>query len=165
MRERVTMSSTSLSDDYFIVQMSDKPGLYYCQSIDPYSRRDVELQSKEYGFVQGEGNFFDWIFDDQGKIVGVELHLITHTPPLLTPSDRFHSLDYITWDCGFPSIWFFEQKVGNMRCLEDWESLFFKSASDNDWIVFLGVKFLQMDEIEGLMTRCVSCVSPYGTKH
>src|SRR5262249_28059320 len=147
--------------DYLLVQFESEPVLEMLADFVP---SDVLLKNgRTYHYAKSE-SFYDWLFDDEGNIRGLELH-VSHVPGVLPHSELcsyLGSLPYVEWIGPFPCVWFSGLRGAKGRGLEDWESYYY-CAKDGRWAALFATHFLSRGQADQLEAAIESNRRAYGS--
>jgi len=111
----------------------------------PAGLESITVAGKKYRLLDS-GRFFEWLFDSEGRVVGVEL-CSGPEGDLFLALTRNSFAQNVEWEGGRARIWFFSNREGTQRCLQDWEDYYYGST-DGSLLIALRTHLLSPQEIE-----------------
>jgi len=129
-----------------IIELKDSLHMWLTDAI-PIGLPHIIISEKPFNFIS-DGNFFEWLFDSAGSVVGVELHNPPNQAMFLPLATDTGVLDCS--DPPYPRFWFSAIREGTSRSLQDWEDYYYM-ASDGTMLIILRTHLLTQVELDTLV--------------
>jgi len=96
------------------------------------------------------GNFFEWLFDGAGSVVGVEFRLESSAQFWSSrPNIINHAHAHFDFSDDFPRFWFQSKCLAETKGLQDWEDYYYVSDEQN-LLIALNLHMLSEAEVESI---------------